>query len=105
MTVGTIALTDVLALHSWEAEMNDISLTELLQHKREDEWYEELKDSMRRHGVSVPILVTDKGFEHGCHRVAAAVDLGWKEIDYTDDPLIGWEDVWPEGQAPESWPE
>ena len=103
--VGSIALTEVLRLRSWEAEYFEMTFPELLDSKRADEWYPELMDSMRRNGVSIPILIEEGGFAHGCHRLAAAFDLGWTEIPYTDDPLIGWEETWPEGQPPESWPE
>jgi hypothetical protein len=104
--VGSIALTDILEFPSWEARANGLQkVRDLLDFKRQDDWYPELLDSIRRGGIKIPVLIReDREFSHGLHRVAAAQDLGMTEVPVTDDPEIGWEDDWPDEQIPDSCP-
>ena len=131
--VGSIALTEVLALGSTDApsysrcpackvvynddcescgcpngvSWNDAEIVrnvrETLSKKRRDGEYPDLLDSIRLHGISRPILIKNGIVCNGHHRIAAAQDLGISEIPYTDDPEIGWEDDWPDGKIPDSW--
>lgn len=100
----TISLDELLEMPSYDAEgYGGEKVKDILDRKRGDEFYPELVESIREHGMQAPVMVVEGMFRNGHHRVAAAQDLGWAEVPYTDDTTLGWLDAWPNGEAPESW--
>lgn len=100
----TISLSELLEMPSRDAEgYGGNKVRDLLNLKRSDEFYPELVESMRKHGMKSPVMIIDGVFRNGHHRVAAALDLGMTEIWYTSNEVLGESEEWPNGQAPESW--
>lgn len=64
--------------------------------KRGYDHYPELLESMKRYGQDAPILIINGSVMNGHHRIAAAIELGWPEIEYTSNYGNGWVDQWPE---------
>lgn len=62
------------------------SLIKVLAAKRNDRKYESIKDNIRRHGFNQPLCChkSRKRQMDGHHRLAAAIDLGYKYIPYID---------------------
>jgi hypothetical protein len=97
--IGTISITEVLEMRSADSSSeNPLPVAALLDHKRGNDTYLETLESVRRYGVQHPILIRYEELCNGHHRIAACVDLGIEQIDFTDDPEIGWahEFEWPE---------
>jgi hypothetical protein len=72
------------------------TVRDVLEIKRSDSHYEDLMDSIRHHGIGIPVLIYGREVHNGHHRIAAAFDLGLEEIPWTDDSSIGWESDWPD---------
>jgi hypothetical protein len=53
-------------------------------------------DSIRHHGIGIPVLIYGRIVHHGHHRIAVADDLKMEEIPWTNDSSIGWEEDWPD---------
>lgn len=118
--IGTIALSEVLDFLSMDAYCyrqcegcgavnrhggahcgrlmvgTPSTVREILDLKRSDPEYADLVDSIRHHGIGIPVLIYGRMVHHGGHRIAAAQDLGLEEIPWTDDSSIGWESDWPD---------
>lgn len=125
MSVGMIALSEVLDYQAGDASAYDrctgcgrlvrikttddsvwccgsrsfaliSTVRDVLEIKRSDSHYGDLIDSIRHHGIGLPILIYGREVHNGHHRIAAAFDLGLREVPYTNDSSIGWEDDWPD---------
>lgn len=100
----TIPLSELLEMPSTDAEgYGGRKVKDILDRKRSDEFYPELVESIREHGIYAPVMVRNGVFHNGHHRVAAAQDLGLTDVPYTSDTALGWLDMWPNGEPPESW--
>lgn len=95
--IGTIKVADVLPMLSANGRHGE-TVEQMLNQARSNEGYAELRESIRRYGVDSPILIRYEELCNGEHRIAACIELGIKEIPFTDDPAIGWanEFSWPE---------
>lgn len=78
------------------AEGQISTVRETLDLKRADPEYPDLLDSIRHHGIYLPVLAYGRTLHNGGHRIAAAVDLGLTEIPICNDSEIGWGDDWPD---------
>ncbi|TQF03911.1 hypothetical protein E6W39_18840 [Kitasatospora acidiphila] len=125
MTIGMITLSEVLDFRAGDADAYDrcsgcgklarirvasnsvwccgsrayariSTVRDVLEIKRDDSHYADLMDSIRHHGIGLPILIYGREVHNGHHRIAAAFDLGLEEIPWTNDSSIGWEEDWPD---------
>jgi hypothetical protein len=72
------------------------AVRDVLGVKRMDPQYSDLLDSIRHHGIAIPVLIYGKAVHNGGHRIAAAEDLGMTELPWCSDSSIGWESDWPD---------
>jgi hypothetical protein len=95
--VYTLPLSELLELNAEEAiglgyrmpddpEMLDFRVSAILQDKRRDPWYLALVEDIRIHGLRTPIWIHNDEIQDGCHRIAAAQDLGIEFLPCTDVP-------------------
>lgn len=84
---GTITLDEVLTLQSTDAVYRDDAETvaDVLDDKRSDESYAWLLIEIRENGLTEPIVINFGCVCDGHHRIAVCVDLGYTEIEFTDD--------------------
>ncbi|MEU5662035.1 ParB N-terminal domain-containing protein [Streptomyces longwoodensis] len=68
-----------------DPEMPDFRVSAVLPDKRKDAWYPALVEDIRTHGLRVPIWIHDGEINDGCHRIAAAQDLGIEVLPCTDE--------------------
>lgn len=68
----------------------DFRVAAVLPDKRKHSWYPALVEDIRTHGLRTPIWIHDGEINDGCHRIAAAQDLGIEYLPCTneapDDP-------------------
>lgn len=95
--VYTLPLSELLEMNAEEAigrgyrmpddpEMLDFRVAAILPDKRRDPWYPALVEDIRIHGLRVPIWIYKDEISDGCHRIAAAQDLGIEYLPCTDVP-------------------
>ena len=68
-----------------DPDMLDFRVAAVLTDKRKDPWYPALVEDIRVHGLRVPIWIHEGEINDGCHRIAAAQDLGIQELPCTDE--------------------
>lgn len=68
-----------------DPEMPDFRVSAVLPDKRRDSWYPELVEDIRIHGLRTPIWINNGEINDGCHRIAAAQDLGIQQVPCTDE--------------------
>ncbi|MET8746322.1 ParB N-terminal domain-containing protein [Streptomyces sp. NPDC004728] len=96
-----LALTELLEMEACDAiggeyympddpEMLDFRVSAVLADKRKDPQYPALLEDIRVHGLRTPIWIHEGEINDGCHRIAAAQDLGMEYLPCTnaapDDP-------------------
>lgn len=92
--LGTILVSEALTLLSNEALMRDFGSTveNAIDAKRTSPHYQDLLDSIRRHGVTTPIHIRTshhgRFLVEGHHRITAACDAGLTSIPWTDDATL-----------------
>ncbi|MFE7233925.1 ParB/RepB/Spo0J family partition protein [Streptomyces sp. NPDC057596] len=92
--LGTIPLAEALALSTPDADDLDGCHTarDLTGIKRRSPHYQELLDSIHRHGITTPVVIRTspdgRYLADGHHRLTAAVDVGLTHIPWTDDWLL-----------------
>lgn len=59
---------------------------EILDAKRRDPWYAELRENIRANGMTTPVFLPHDVY-NGHHRIAVAADLGMSVIPYTTSAL------------------
>jgi len=81
------------------------AMEQVLYWKRKDDSYHELVESMSKHGVLSPIGIAEDEdgwmLANGHHRLAAMIDLGYKEI-----PVLladTWFDAWDSSEEMGGW--
>ena len=77
-----MTVSDLLALPDANGEL----MRSVVAQARQAEWYPGLLDHMRGHGQVVPVCVIGGVFRNGGHRLAAAQELGWEQMDVSPDP-------------------
>ena len=87
--IGTIRVSDVMAM-AYETSTGKPQVSETLADARTHPQYPDVLESVRRYGVTAPILIRYEELCNGRHRIAACVELGIEWVDFTDDPAIGW---------------
>jgi hypothetical protein len=68
-----------------DPEMPDFRAAAVLPDKRKDSWYPDLVQDIRDHGLRTPIWIHEGEIQDGCHRIAAAQDLGMEYLPCTDE--------------------
>jgi hypothetical protein len=68
-----------------DPDMPDFRVSAVLADKRKDPWYPALVEDIRTHGLRVPIWIHNDEINDGCHRIAAAQDLGIQHLPCTDE--------------------
>ncbi|MEH0417832.1 ParB N-terminal domain-containing protein [Streptomyces sp. B21-083] len=69
-----------------DPEALDFRVAAILPDKRRDPWYPSLVEDIRIHGLRTPIWIYKDEISDGCHRIAAAQDLGIEYLPCTDVP-------------------
>lgn len=94
--VYTLPLSELLEMDACDAiggdyytpddpQMLDFRVSAVLDDKRKDPWYPALVEDIRVHGLRTPIWIHDGEVNDGCHRIAAAQDLGIECLPCTDE--------------------
>jgi hypothetical protein len=68
-----------------DPDMPDFRVAAVLADKRKDPWYPALVEDIRAHGMRVPVWIDNDEINDGCHRIAAAQDLGIEYLPCTDE--------------------
>ncbi|MET9517431.1 ParB/RepB/Spo0J family partition protein [Streptomyces sp. NPDC002994] len=91
--IRTITVREVLNMTSFEDNPNDDwTVQGSLTTKRTSPHYQDLVDSIRRNGFTIPILIETHPegpvLADGHHRVTAAHELGLDTVPWTSDPTL-----------------
>lgn len=68
-----------------DPEMLDFRVSAILADKRLDPWYPALVEDIRVNGLRTPVWIHEGEVNDGCHRIAAAQDLGMTYLPCTDE--------------------
>lgn len=88
----------IMSLPSVDFYADGLSTEENRDHKRRDQGYEDLVESIRTEGFYDPVFLYEDSPEtlgNGHHRVVAAYDLGYTHVPVTSNPDVQWDTNYP----------